>query len=117
MFLHDTALREYGGTQGLKSVDLLHSALGRPLNRYHYAELGVVDLFDLATSYAFGIANNHPFNDANKRTGWSCCVLFLKVNELNINVAAPDVVDRMVSLVAGGLDEMTFAAWLRKHQI
>lgn len=117
MFLHDTALREYGGTHGLKSVDLLHSALGRPQNRYHYAERGAVDLFDLAAAYAFGIASDHPFNDANKRTAWSCCVLFLKVNALNINVTAPDVVDRMVSLVAGGLDEVTFAAWLREYQV
>lgn len=72
LFLHDHALREYGGAHGLKNEDLLHSALGRPLNRYHYADPGTVDLFDLAAAYAFGIAGNHPFNDANKRTAWGC---------------------------------------------
>jgi len=116
VFLHDAALREYGGAHGLKSEDLLHSALGRPMNRHHYAEPGTSDLFDLAAAYAFGIAGNHPFNDANKRTGWACCALFLKVNGHDIDVRAPDVVERMVSLVAGGMDEMSFADWLRKNK-
>ncbi|CAM2982087.1 type II toxin-antitoxin system death-on-curing family toxin [Komagataeibacter xylinus] len=117
LFLHDCALREYGGAQGIKSADLLHSALDRPLNRYHYADPVPVDLFDIAAAYAFGIAGNHPFNDANKRTGWACCVLFLKANGQNVAITAPDVVERMVALVERKIDETEFAIWLRKHQL
>lgn len=117
LFLHDSALREYGGAQGVKSTDLLHSALDRPLNRYHYSDLAYVDLFDIAAAYAFGIASNHPFNDANKRTGWACCVLFLKANGQNVAVTAPDVVKCMVALVEGKIDETGFANWLREHQL
>jgi len=32
---------------------------------------GKPSLFDLASSYAFGIVKNHPFIDGNKRTGYS----------------------------------------------
>ncbi len=70
LFLHDHALREYGGIQGVRSEDLLHSALQRPVNRLAQDETGTVDLFDLAAAYAFGLARNHPFNDGNKRTAW-----------------------------------------------
>ena len=68
LFVHDQALREYGGVHGLKDEGLLHGALGRPVNKLAYVEPGSLDLFDLAAAYAFGLASNHAFNDANKRT-------------------------------------------------
>ena len=100
--------------EGLKDEGLLQSALGRPANKLAYAEPGMLDLFDLAASYAYGIASNHAFNDANKRTAWSCCVLFLKVNGIQVAVRPAEIVDRMLLLVEGRLDEIGFAAWLRR---
>ena len=113
LFVHDQALREYGGVHGLKDEGLLHSALGRPVNKLAYAEPGSLDLFDLAATYAYGLASNHAFNDANKRTAWACCVLFLKVNGVELDAPAAVVVERMPLLAAGRLDEAGFAAWLR----
>ncbi|WP_145145339.1 type II toxin-antitoxin system death-on-curing family toxin [Roseomonas gilardii] len=113
LFLHDQALREYGGIQGVKDEGMLHSALGRPENKLAYADTGVPDLFDLAAAYAYGLAANHPFNDGNKRTAWGCCVLFLKANGVEIDVDAPQAVEQMLRLVEGRLDEAAFAAWLR----
>ena len=113
LFVHDQALREYGGVQGLKDEGLLHSALGRAVNKLAYAEPGSLDLFDLAAAYAFSLASNHAFNDANKRTAWACCVLFLKVNGVELDAPATIVVERMPLLAAGRLDEAGFAAWLR----
>ena len=113
LFLHDQALREYGGAQGIKDEGLLHSALGRPLNKLGYSEQGQPDLFELAAAYAYGLASNHAFNDANKRTAWGCCMLFLKVNGVRLRIAAPEAVGQMLDLVQGGLDETGFAGWLR----
>ncbi len=113
LFVHDQALREYGGVQGLKDEGLLHSAPGRLVNKLAYAEPGSLDLFDLAAAYAFGLASNHAFNDANKRTAWACCVLFLKANGVELDAPAAVVVERMPLLAAGQLDEAGFAAWLR----
>ncbi|RKK01410.1 type II toxin-antitoxin system death-on-curing family toxin [Pseudoroseomonas wenyumeiae] len=115
-FLHDWALREYGGAQGIKDPDLLESALGRPLNKLAYAGPEGVDLYDLAAAYAYGIARNHAFNDANKRTAWSCCVLFLKVNGIALRIEAAKVVEQMVALAQGHVEEADFAAWLRQHR-
>ena len=46
LFLHDQALREYGGVQGVKDEGMLHSALGRPENKLVYADTGIPDLFE-----------------------------------------------------------------------
>jgi death on curing protein len=113
LFLHDQALREYGGIQGVKDEGMLDSALGRPLNKYAYAAPPGPDLFDLAAAYAFGLASDHPFNDGNKRTAWGCCVLFLKTNGRSVRVATPEVVEQVVSLVERRVDEVAFAGWLR----
>ena len=115
LFMHDQALREYGGTHGLKSEDLLHSALGRAENRWLYAEAPKPDIATLAAAYAYGIARNHPFNDANKRTAWSCCVLFLRLNGTRMQVGASEAVEAMVALASGAMEEDAFAVWLRQH--
>ncbi len=113
LFLHDQALRNYGGIQGIKSEDLLHSALGRAMTKLAYADPGTTDLCDCAAAYAYGLASNHAFNDGNKRTAWSSCVLFLKLNGVELSASAPEVIDQMVQLASGQLMEAAFAAWLR----
>jgi death on curing protein len=113
LFLHDQALREYGGIHGVKDEGLLDSALGRPLNKLAYADPPGPDLFDLAAAYAFGLASNHAFNDGNKRTAWGCCVLFLKVNGCGVQVTTPDAVKQVIALVERRVDEAAFAGWLR----
>ena len=113
LFLHDQALREYGGIHGVKDEGLLDSALGRPLNKLAHADPPAPDLFDLAAAYAFGIASNHAFNDGNKRTAWGCCVLFLKANGCSLRAATPDVVEQIIALVERRVDEVAFAVWLR----
>ena len=116
LFLHDQALREYGGIQGVKSEDMLHSALNRPVGKLTYADASDLDLFDLAAAYAYGLASNHPFNDGNKRTAWSSCVLFLKANSVEVDVLAQDAVEQIVRLAIGSINEHGFAAWLRTSQ-
>ena len=75
-----------------------------------------MDLFDLAAANAFGLAGNHPFNDGNKRTAWSSCVLFLKANACELDVPAAEAVEQMVRLATGALSEAEFAAWLRVYK-
>ena len=113
LFLHDQALREYGGIHGVKDEGLLDSALGRPLNKLAHADPPAPDLFDMAAAYAFGIASNHAFNDSNKRTAWGCCVLFLKANGCSLRAATPEVVEQIIALVERRVDEVAFAVWLR----
>jgi death-on-curing protein len=113
-FLHDQSLREFGGHHGLRDEGLLASALARPENRFAYAGEDA-DLFDLAASYAFGLARNHPFLDANKRTGWASAVLFLRLNEVRLRIPPLIAVPAMVDLACGVVDEAEFARLLRDH--
>ena len=97
----------------MRDEGLLDSALARAENKLAGADSQSVDLFTLAAAYAFGIASNHPFNDGNKRTAWASCALFLKSNGATVVAPVPDVIEHIVALAAGLVDEQGFAAWLR----
>lgn len=117
LFMHDQALREYGGAHGAQKEDLLHSALSRPMNKLAYGDPETIDLYDLAAAYANGLVSNHAFTDANKRTAWSVCSLFLKLNGARIEAPVSEIIETVVGLAARQIDEAGFAAWLRSRRV
>jgi death-on-curing protein len=113
-YLHDQAVRTYGGHFGIRDDEMLESALARPREKWAYGD-PPPDMADLATAYAFGIGRNHAFIDGNKRAGWAACVLFLKANGIPMSPSGAETVANMAQLAAGALSEEAFAIWLRSR--
>lgn len=114
-YLHDQSIREWGGYHGVRDEALLDSALNRPRDRFAYEQ--EAGLARLGAAYAFGIAKNHAFLDGNLSTAWACCVLFLKINGVNLRAPAIDVVETMAGLAEGRASEADFCAWLEHQQV
>jgi death-on-curing protein len=112
--IHDRQLAEHGGGEGVRDPGLLASALARPQNAANY---GAPDAADLAASYAYGIAKNHPFVDGNKRTAWVVARLFLALNGRKLTFSPADAVATVEALAAGAMDEEALAAWFRARII
>jgi death on curing protein len=110
--IHDRQLAEHGGGTGVRAADMLESALGRPVNQWHYGE---DDRCALAAAYAFGVARNHPFVDGNKRTAWVLSRLFLALNGVTISFTPNDAITTVLALAAGELSEHELADWFRLH--
>lgn len=79
--IHAEQIAAYGGDSGIRDSTLLESAAHAPLNVWQYQE--GADIYDLAASYCFHLASNHPFIDGNKRTGLAAALKFLSVNGLD----------------------------------
>ena len=109
---HDEQLVEHGGAAGLRDRSMLESALARPLNLVAYEE---PDIADLAASYAFGIARNHPFVDGNKRTALVVSETFLLINGYELAASNAEIVVVFLALAAGELDVPGLADWFRSH--
>ena len=62
---HERQINEHGGLPGLRDEGLLLSVLSRLENAYHCSDVKP-DVAELAAAYGFGLAKNHPFNDANR---------------------------------------------------
>jgi death-on-curing protein len=112
LLLHDESLAEHGGATGVRDRGLFESALARPLNLALY---GQPDAFDLAASYAHGLAKNHPFVDGNKRCAFLAAGLFLALNGQRLSASQVEATVTMLALAAGEMDEAAYAAWLRGH--
>ena len=81
--LHDALIEEFGGLRGMRDINLLCSAVEMPKTTMFSHEL-YVTIFDKAAVYLYHIIQNHPFNDANKRTGAAAAYLFLEINNTPI---------------------------------
>lgn len=110
--IHDEQLSEHGGLSGTRDIKLLQSALARPQNLLSY---GDPDIFELASSYGYGIARNHPFNDGNKRTAFVVTELFLVLNGYDLIADDTSCVLTMLKVASGDISEEEFAAWIRAH--
>ena len=110
--IHDRQLAEHGGPIGTRDNTLLQSALSKPQNLKTY---GQPDLAELAASYAFGIARNHPFVDGNKRTAFVVCETFLALNGVELMASDVDCVLVMQDLAAGEIAEAEFTIWIRNN--
>lgn len=75
--IHARSLAEHGGSEGIREPGLVDSALASARNTFHY---GQGDLFDVAASYAFHLAESQAFVDGNKRTAVVAAMVFLAKN-------------------------------------
>jgi death-on-curing protein len=108
--LHDMQVAEHGGRRGSVNLGQLEAALHRLRNLLNYAE---PDIADLAASYAYGLANDHPFVDGNKRVSFVVTYAFLDLNGFDLAIEGPEAVTLWLDLASGAIDENALAARIR----
>jgi death-on-curing protein len=113
LLLHQESLATFGGAVGLREEGLLDSALARPRNAHAYRPEST--MADLAASYAFGLAMNHPFVDGNKRVAFLSIGLFLAINGLKLTASPLDAIQTILAVAAGELDEQGLSAWIHQN--
>lgn len=107
--VHAEQLALFGGSDGVRDLGLLESALARPVNKFGYGES---DLAALAAACAFGLARNHPFVDGNKRVAFAAIIVFLGLNGIDFVVPPEEATAVMLSLAAGEIDEQQLTRWI-----
>jgi len=109
---HAEQLALFGGADGIRDLGLLESALARPVNKFAYGE---TNLMALAAAYGFGIAQNHPFIDGNKRTALASVIVFLGLNGLWLDSPQEQMTAVILSLAAGEITEDVLVRWTAGH--
>ena len=112
--IHHDQITRYGGTEGIRDLGLLQSALSMPQagagNQYFHA-----DLFEMAAAYLFHIVRNHPFVDGNKRTGVTAALVFLEMNGIQIRASDEALVQTVLAIAEGKLQKGALAGFFRRH--
>jgi death on curing protein len=75
--IHARSLAQHGGSEGVRDLGLVESALASAINVFHYAG---GDVFDVAAAYAFHLSEAQAFLDGNKRTAVVAALVFLARN-------------------------------------
>lgn len=82
----------------IRDEALLGGATCRAPDHWYYG--GEADIFTLACVLCFGIAENHPFEQGNKRTGWAAAGLFLAINGYVIEIVDDEsLAEDMISVI------------------
>lgn len=79
LYIHREQIRRLGGSEGVRDMGLLQSALAMPQAGFSGQYLHG-DLFEMAAAYLFHLALNHPFVDGNKRVAAMAADVFLELN-------------------------------------
>jgi death-on-curing protein len=109
---HERQLVHFGGAAGLRDGDMLESALSRPRNKWLYEQ---ADLPELAASYAYGLAKNHPFVDGNKRVAFIAMAAFLRLNGIPFAPPQDASTAMILGLAAGEISEDGLTRWIRDN--
>lgn len=110
---HRDLIDEFGGSQGIRDLGLLESAVAMP-------EAGMSDEFfhafpfEMAAAYAYHIAQNHPFVDGNKRTALAAALTFLEVNGMPLMGGEEPLEEAMRKMASGKLGKAEFAELLER---
>jgi death-on-curing protein len=112
--IHRDQIKRYGGTLGVRDVELLESALAAPQSGFGDQYLHG-DLFEMASAYLFHLVQNHPFLDGNKRVGTAAALTFLMLNGVETKIPNQALVATVLAVAQGETEQSALAVFLRKH--
>lgn len=98
--IHESRIKLYGGSLGLRDLGLLQSAMAQPASGLP-GEFFHKDLFEMTAAYLFHISRNHAFVDGNKRTALACCLVFLSFNGIDIEAESAELEELTVATAKG----------------
>lgn len=98
--LHDEMLKRYGGLPGIRDKNLLLSATDAPKAAIFGQEM-YPSVHEKAAAYLYHLVCNHPFNDANKRTGYAATLVFLEVNNAKQVFKKEDLENLVIEVARG----------------
>ncbi|MBX3324351.1 MAG: type II toxin-antitoxin system death-on-curing family toxin [Nitrospira sp.] len=112
--IHADQIERYGGSLGVRDVEMLRSAIGMPEAGFGNQYLHT-DLFEMAAAYLYHIVQNHPFIDGNKRTGTMAAFVFLKLNGHTLDADESTFESLVLKAAQGQIDKSAIAEFFRKH--
>ena len=114
--LHTQLENAFVLSPGVRDENLLASAVNTPFQTFMGNDL-YPSLYDKAAQLCYGIANNHPFTDGNKRTALHSMYVYLIINGFDITATQQDVENMIIDVAAGNMTNTELVQWLQKNTV
>ncbi len=112
--LHDEQVSQWDGHLGIRDVELFKSQCSSPYQTFFGEDL-FPDLYDKAVRYLFGFATNQVFLDGNKRTAAIVTLVFLGLNNIELNIDSLELYALTMSVANHETDELAVKSYLIQH--
>ncbi len=111
--IHRSLIERYGGAEGIRDIGLLHSAIAMPQASFGGQFLHK-DLFEMAAAYLYHIVQNHAFLDGNKRAGAATAIVFLAMNDVELQADEDALVELTLAVAKGEAGKGEIAEFFRR---
>lgn len=113
LIIHEKLIEEFGGSTGVRDINLLESALARPFSGF-----GDVEFYPTPAQKAAALVEsvvvNHPFIDGNKRTGYVLMRLMLMLYGKDINATQTEKYDFVIKIASGIISLTAIIDWIEE---
>lgn len=115
LMLHSHLIKETGGSDGIRDIGLLESALESPFQSYTGEEL-YPSIQAKAARLCYGLVKNHAMVDGNKRIGAHAMLVFLAINGYELNYTQNELSDLILDVASDKKEYEDILYWLLEHQ-
>jgi death-on-curing family protein len=115
ILLHKRLIETTGGSDGIRDIGMLDSALANPFQSFGNKEL-YPSVQAKAAQLCFGIVKNHPMIDGNKRLGAHVMLVFLALNGYELVYTQQELSVAILDLASGKMDADDILQWIISHQ-
>lgn len=114
--LHNQLEEAFILSSGVRDENLLASAVNAPFQTFMGNDL-YPSIYDKAAQLCYGIANNHPFTDGNKRTALHSMYVYLIINGFDIMATQQDAENMIIDVASGNMTNVELVQWLRENTV
>lgn len=115
LLLHQLIVAETGGSNELRDIGLLDSALEGIFQTFGGEELYPTKE-EKGARLGYTLISNHAFVDGNKRIGMYVMLTFLEVNGIHMDCTNEDVVEAGLGVASGEMNYEELLVWVKTHR-
>lgn len=109
--LQEKLIFRYGGSKGIREMNLLKSSIENVFQTYEGIEL-YPTIIDKIIQVSYSLIKNHCFIDGNKRIGVMILLYLLEINEINHIMSNLDIIKLGLEVASGEISKEAFKSFV-----
>ena len=99
---------------GIRDIGLIKSAVNAPFQSC-LGQDAYPSIFDKAARLGYFLAKDHGFEDGNKRTALHSMLLFLLINDIELDYTQQEIEDLICDVAESKVSAAELAKWLKSR--
>ena len=115
LLLHQLIIESTGGTNEVRDIKLLDSALNSAFQTFDNRELFPTKE-EKGAKLGYSLVSNHAFVDGNKRIGIMVMLSFLEINGIHLFYTDDELIELGLGLASDKISYEDLLSWIKTHK-